>query len=363
MSEVSLKNVSIVIPSLDPDKRLAGVVDGLLALGFEDIILVNDGSKEENLRYFPEGEHITCLTHEVNKGKGEALKTAYRYILENRPECLGCVTCDGDGQHLGKDILRTAERMAETGKVVLGSRDFSGEDVPAKSRVGNHVSALIISIVCGFRITDTQTGLRGIPARFLADMEKVEGSRFEYETNVLLELKSMGAECEELKIETVYLDENKSSHYRPVRDSLRIFGLILKYLLSSVISFLVDMLLYTILNTAAGLPIVLSTVLARAVSSVTNFLLNKKMVFRSGNAFLPTVLKYYAVAIPVMLISAFGVKGLAALFSISENSPLLIVVKLVVDTVLFILNFKIQKTWIFAKNKAKNKTSTNTSRE
>ena len=98
-----LSRISVVLPSLDPDEKLVAVVDGLLQYGFTDIILVNDGSKAENLHYFTDlaAQHpeITLLHHEVNKGKGAALKNAFRYFLENRPDGLGVVTVDGDNQH------------------------------------------------------------------------------------------------------------------------------------------------------------------------------------------------------------------------------------------------------------------------
>ena len=97
-----LSEVSVVLPSLDPDEKLNAVIDGLLQYGFTDIILVNDGSKPENLHYFTEAAaahpEIHLLTHEVNRGKGAALKNAFRWFLENRPEGAGVVTVDGDNQ-------------------------------------------------------------------------------------------------------------------------------------------------------------------------------------------------------------------------------------------------------------------------
>ena len=93
-----LRNISVVLPSLDPDEKLLAVVDGLLNAGFTDIILVNDGSKKENLHYFETAaahSEVTLLHHEVNRGKGAALKTAFTWFLENRPSALGVVTVDG----------------------------------------------------------------------------------------------------------------------------------------------------------------------------------------------------------------------------------------------------------------------------
>lgn len=229
-----LDGVTVIIPSLDPDTRLGEVVRSLQTEGFTDILLVDDGSKPENKKFFPSGDGITLLVHEVNRGKGAALKTALRYILENRPQTRGALTCDGDGQHLACDARSVCEEMLKTGAYVLGVRDFSLPDVPRKSRIGNRASAAMLALISGVSLRDTQTGLRAIPPSLLAPMAAVSGDRFEYETNVLLELKNMHAAYAQVTIQTVYLDNNKASHYRPFADSMRIASLLLKYIGSSL---------------------------------------------------------------------------------------------------------------------------------
>ncbi len=344
-----MKNVCVIIPSLNPDERLKGVVDGVLAEGFTDIILVDDGSLEENKKFFPENEYVSLLVHEQNRGKGAALKTALEWVYKNRPDAIGVVTCDGDGQHTPKDTLRVAQKMVESDKFTLGVRDFSLDNVPARSRIGNRLSSLALYLCAGSYITDTQTGLRAIPYRLIDKMLKISGDRFEYETNVLLELRSMGAEYTEVKIETVYLDENKSSHFRPFRDTVRIMSLMLKYAASSCASFLTDIIIFSLLHSVASLGILVSTVIARVISSILNFTLNKKLVFKSHEPFTHTILKYYAIAIPTMLISAFGTGILSSLLGVPESSLIITLIKIVVDTLLFVINFKIQKRWIFKK--------------
>ena len=344
-----MKNICIVIPSLDPNERLLGVVESVRSEGFTDIILVDDGSKEENKHFFPTGDDITLLVHPVNKGKGEALKTALRYVIENRPGSVGVITLDGDGQHLAKDVKNVAEKMLETGRFILGVRDFSLPDVPPKSRIGNRLSSLMLAVCCGSYISDTQTGLRAIPKDLYVPMAEVEGSRFEYETNVLLGLRSMHAKYCEVKIETVYLDENKGTHFHPIKDSLRIFSLIFKYLFSSLAAFITDIVLFWLLTNIFSIGVITSTVAARIVSSIVNFFLNKKMVFKSKESLPKSLAKYYLLAIPVMLISAFGVKGICLLTNIDDSSIIVTAIKLIVDIILFILNYNIQKKWIFKK--------------
>ena len=129
--------VSVIIPSLNPDNKLIQVVDALVAKGFDDIILVNDGSDKAHMQPFlqlKEYRQCTVLTHEINRGKGRGLKTAFDYCIANRPDIDGVVTVDGDNQHKAEDILNCCNKMIECkDKVILGVRDFSGDDVPPKS--------------------------------------------------------------------------------------------------------------------------------------------------------------------------------------------------------------------------------------
>ena len=150
MQQDVLNRISVIVPSLNPDEKLQKTVNSLLAVGFTDIICVNDGSREDCLPYFPpESAHITRLTHEVNRGKGAALKTAFSYIQNNRPDSLGAVTVDGDGQHADADVLHCAEAMvAEKDKIILGCRDFSQPQVPKKSRYGNRITSAVFKILC-----------------------------------------------------------------------------------------------------------------------------------------------------------------------------------------------------------------------
>ena len=203
--------VSVIIPSLNPDEKLICVVDSLREAGFDDIILVNDGSDENHMEPF---EHVsaypecTILTHEVNKGKGRGLKTAFEYCIKNRPDIDGVVTVDGDNQHKAADILKCCEKMAECkDKVVLGVRNFSGKDVPFKSRFGNNMTSFVFKFACGLNISDTQTGLRAIPRQYLELFDKVKGERFEYETNMLLEFKQSHIDFVEVQIETEYIED------------------------------------------------------------------------------------------------------------------------------------------------------------
>lgn len=343
--------VSVVLPSYKPDEKLYSTVNGLINAGFEDIIVVDDGGGADFNHFFDEIRvlpQVTVLVHEVNKGKGRALKTAMEYYIANR-KGPGIVTADGDGQHVPADIKACAEKMLETKSVVLGVRDFSKPDVPPRSKIGNRITSFMFLTACSLKISDTQTGLRAIPAEYLPVLVETKGDRYEYETNMLLDFGKNNIPFTEVEIQTVYIDENATSHFDPIRDSIRIYKQILKYILSSVGSFLIDILLFFILQLIFGtseLAISLCTVAARIVSSVFNYTFNKKLVFGSKGSMGKSLLKYYALCIPQMLISAGLVTVMSNVF-LAEAAWLVTVIKLIVDTVLFVCSYVIQKKWVF----------------
>ncbi len=363
-----MSKISVVLPSLDPDEKLIAVVDGLLQYGFSHIILVNDGSKPENLHYFTDlaAQHpeITLLHHEVNKGKGAALKNAFRWFLQNRPEGYGVVTVDGDNQHHPEDTLRCCEHMLKTGNVVLGCRDFDQADVPARSSFGNKTTSMIFKIFVGMTISDTQTGLRAFPRGVLEQIVTVYGDRFEYETNMLLSFKTNGIPFDEVKIRTVYIEENKSSHFRIIHDSWRIYKLILahffRYTVSSILSAVVDTAAYSILSKVlagvlTGMRLTAAAgVTARVISSLLNFFLNKKVVFRTNCSTGRAMLRYYALALPQMAAQVLLTQGVYALLGIADSATgLRTLLYAVVMTVLYFVSYMIQQRWVFAPQKSK----------
>ncbi len=363
-----LSQISVVLPSLDPDEKLTAVIDGLLEYGFTDIILVNDGSKQENLHYFYDAAaahpEITLLHHEVNKGKGAALKNAFRWFLDNRPDGFGVVTVDGDNQHHPEDTRACCEHMLRTNHCVLGCRDFNQADVPARSSFGNKTTSMVFKVFCGMTISDTQTGLRALPREALETLVNVSGDRFEYETNMLLAFKTKAIPFDEVKIRTVYIEENKSSHFRVIHDSWRIYKLILahffRYTISSLVSAVVDTGAYALLSwicagflkgfaltAAAGIG-------ARVISSLLNFFMNKQLVFKTNVDTKKAMLRYYCLALPQMAAQVLLTQGMYLLFSISTNAVFLrTVLYAVVMTVLYFLSYMIQQRWVFAPQKSK----------
>ena len=349
--------MTVILPSLDPDEKLGGVVDSLIASGFEHIVIVDDGSSEEHQCWFERAEaypQCTVLHHGVNKGKGRALKTAFRYVLDHFPEAEGVITIDGDGQHLAHDIIACGDRMLQNpDKVVLGCRDFDLPGIPARSVAGNKTTSRMFRLCYGIKLSDTQTGLRAIPRSCLERFCNIDGERFEYETNMLLHMKRMGISFLEQPIETVYEDENVRSHYNPVKDSLRIFGIMLKFLLSSFGSTLLDLAVFYLvlrflgarMGTYAELG---ATVIARACSSFANFNANNTVVFGNKGHYKRAMFRYYCLCIPQMLVSGFLVTGIIH-WLLPNAAPILItIVKFCVDTCLFFISYQIQREWVFS---------------
>lgn len=348
--------ITVVIPSYRPDEKLLQVVEALVEKGFRDIILVDDGSGERYEPLFKKAfgfPGVTVLKHKENRGKGCALKTAFSYCIKERPECSGVITVDGDNQHHVEDIVRCCEKLSENvDRVILGVRDFTAGEAPFRSRFGNRITKAVFRLACGIKITDTQTGLRAVPAKYLPMLSEIEGSRYEYETNMLLEWKACGIAFEEVAVRTIYLDGNNSSHFHPFRDSLLIYRTIFAFVFSSLAAGLLDLFLFYLCISLFGrmasggvFHIVAAAAVARAGSSLLNYHLNRHRVFRTGGR--NSIVKYYALCLLQFAVSTGLVTVFAAVFPLGNLGRTF--VKAVVDMLLFLISYQIQREWVFRK--------------
>ena len=343
-----MKEIGIVMPAYEPDEKAIDIIEELVQLHEGPIIIVNDGSKANyifnKLATIPQ---VIVLHHAVNQGKGRALKTAFHYVLNELPSLKAIVTIDADGQHLPKDIMKIVHFLAaKDTSFILGVRDFSQKNIPFRSKFGNELTKVMYRLMIGSRVSDTQTGLRGIPTDFLPTLLSIAGERYEYEMNTLTKLTELHIPIEEIAIETVYEEGNKSSHFRPLYDSFQIYKVFLLYIISSSASFLLDLLLFIVfakvLKVVAPMSfIVIATILARLLSSLFNYYMNRHTVFKSGSK--NSFIRYYLLAVLIMLISAGAVHFLYSEWL--HNGEVLL--KMFVDTTLFILAFVVQRKWVF----------------
>ena len=354
----------VLIPTLNPDHRLCEIVDELHSRGIAEIIIVDDGSSPECEEIFAElKKKPFCLLarHDINRGKGAALRTAFMKYLAEHPHGIGCVTADDDGQHSVDDIINIAEKFRDDPEsLLLGQRNFSGGEVPWKSRFGNVLTRSVFRLLAGIRLGDTQTGLRAIPAEVMEESLSIRGNRFEFETEMLLRAWDAGINFREIPIRTVYMDNNAGTHFHPVRDAMRIYRVIFAHLfrqmfhfmLSSMSSTAVDFLLFFTLTQLITLgneklQIFMAQATARVCSGVLNFLLNRYWVFYAdpkhrsnmGGSALSYILLWFFI---------FGAStGLVMLASRWVPYRLLPYAKVGIDMLLFFVSYLCQKLVVF----------------
>lgn len=363
---ISSVGIAIVIPSLNPDEGLVAYCAELRKVTTAPICLVDDGSDQSRKGIFDKCaatvDGVEVLRHERNFGKGHALKTAFRHLLEiSGDDFVGCVTADGDGQHAPEDVARCMETLAANPEALaIGCRDFSGRDVPLRSKFGNRSMLFWTFVFSGHVFKDTQTGLRGIPASFMRELLSVEGERYEFETLMLLSLGKR--KYKEFIIQTIYEDDNSSSHFSPLRDSAIIFSVMAKFSLAkfakfvavSLLSWVVDIgvfsaMYYWVLGGESHGRLVASVVAARVISMAFNYVCNRNVVFRDqrggGVVDCRSAVAYLVLAAFIMLASYAGTKAVAYLLP----SVPVAVVKIAVDLVLFLLSFSVQRKFVFGR--------------
>jgi putative flippase GtrA len=316
--------------------------------GNYQIIIVNDGSPEKCKSVFKEAAELGCtvLHHKTNQGKGAALKTAFRYLI-NTNETDGFICADCDGQHKWSDIKKIAESIPfNPDSIILGSRKFVGQ-VPLKSMFGNKITRAIFSMITGQKISDTQTGLRGFSAAMLPWLVQLDGNRYEYEMNQLLEAKKAGFGFHCIPIETIYENNNEGSHFNPILDSIRVFLPIIKFSMSSISSGLIDFAFLFLLQSVFD-NLLIAVVGSRIISSMCNYMINQHFVFqaKSKNK-VSSLVQYYLL---VVVILGFNYL-LISFFSEGLQLPLLLS-KILTEGLLFCLSYTVQNKFIFRKKKA-----------
>lgn len=334
----------VLIPAYQPDARLPRLILELhRADPSSKIVVVDDGSGQKFSDIFEAsataGAHV--ISYENNRGKGYALREGFTWIRDvagDSPECV--VTADADGQHTLNDIFRVGRTCTDTGKSVLGVREFVGH-VPARSRIGNTATSALFWLATGWKLKDTQTGLRAFPVALLPALLEVQGDRYEYELCVLLHLAKFRHPVTQIPIETIYEAGNPTSHFHPLQDSARIWAPLLKFAASSGVATIIDYVLVLVLNALTG-ALFFPVIAARLVSASVNFAMNRRVFEATGVPLRRSALRYAALAIAVV---AGSYTMLAVLTGI--GIPLWIA-KIIADTTMYLVSYSAQSRYVFA---------------
>ena len=349
-------NFAAVVPVFNPEPGLGSLVESL-SRSFEKVVVVDDGSTDHSDEFTKLPPSVALIRHACNQGKGRAIKSAISWIKERCKDVVGVVFIDGDGQHCAEDGVKIARHAAEKNTVVLGVRDFSKSVVPFRSRFGNVVTSFLVRRLYGLDIYDTQTGLRAVPFRLLDVMLGIPGERYEYEMRLFGVLHGKKEPIGQVPICATYLENNRASHFRPIRDSLRVYyglfgNVFAKFCAASVMGFIVDNVVFTVmlfflqeLGLVRRWGIMVSLVVARVISASVNYVCNKMLVFSSDVRFPTSFARYWALCLLIAMLSYCGTLLLSAVFD--ANGVAITCLKILVETALFFLSYKCQQKWVF----------------
>ena len=341
---------AVIIPAYRPEQTLLRLLGALSEKPIPAIVVVDDGSGPdygEIFRGAAEFEKVRVVRHAVNLGKGAALKTGINYALCTFPELQGVVTADADGQHHPDDIEQVADSLAaEPDRIVLGTRTFNA-DVPLRSRVGNVVTRVVMRALVGHKVSDTQTGLRGIPARLLPHLLRLEANGYDFELDMLIAVRQQAIPIAEVPIRTIYEPGNRTSHFNPLIDSMKIYFVLLRFssvsLMTAALDTLVFYLAYRRLGNIAG-----SQALGRLVAVAFNYSMVRRAVFFSKLRHASVLPEY------LLLVCLSGVTSYAGIQLLNSRFHIQVLpARLLVETLLFFANFAIQRDFIFGKSPAR----------
>ena len=338
----------LLIPAYKPSAELPGLVSRVRELDKGEsigaVVVVNDGSDASFDPIFDallDVDGVVVVSHAINLGKGAALKTGFNHALVTWRHAAGIVTADADGQHAPEDIVRVAQALMETpGDIVLGVRQF--REIPLRSLVGNRISRLVFRVFAGFRLSDTQTGLRGWPKAYCLEALRITLNGYDFELESLMK-KSASRRLREVPIQTIYLDGNQSSHFNPIRDSMRISFVFLRYCGSSALADTVDYLVFMLMLQWSQ-SIGWAQFAARVAAVTVAFVVARNLVFQSRTNWVRSLVKY------LLLVATMGVVSYSMIQLLHVRLGVgVLIAKVLSEGILFLGNFAIQRDFIFSK--------------
>ena len=340
-----------IIPSYMPDEKLAQTVAGCLQTcgNMQRLVVVDDGSGPEYAEAFDRvgaaDERVEVIHLGVNSGMGGAIKAALQHSLHRYPEATGFVVFDADGQHHPEDVRNVVSRFLENPDAfVIGVREYHDPsiNIPLRSRFGNRVTELVFRLCTGVHLTDTQSGLRCYPRKIAAMCAHIKKNRYEFQLEALI-IAVENAACVQVPIRTIYEENNRRSHFRPILDSLRIYAVFLRFVASSLISFAVDYVVFAVAYILLG-SILYSLVVSRICSCSVNFIINKFSVFRSRGRTVREAISFVALAALLFALSYCGIWFMKEQMHVSP-----LISKILVETTLFVTSFALQRFYVFVK--------------
>lgn len=345
--------VPVLIPAYKPGPQLIELVQALEKTDVPAIVVIDDGSGPD-YRIFFEGLrgklNVHLLRHAINLGKGAALKSGINYVLCNFPNSPGIVTADADGQHHPEDIVRVANRLeANSNSLILGARVFDAK-VPLRSRFGNTLTRQLVRVMIGHRVQDTQTGLRGIPRSLLPHLLRLPSSGYEFELDMLITAKHHSCPVREEPIQTIYIEGNKSSHFNPILDSMRIYFLLFRFGIVSALTALLDNAVFATIYWLTG-GIWQSQIVGRVCAMLFNYTAVRSTVFHTRQRHQIVLPKY------ALLVLGSGLASYGLINFLHYNLSIgVLASKLLAEGLLFIANFTIQRDFVFTRRQRQNRT-------
>lgn len=345
----------ILIPVLEPDIGIVGYVEQLSRRCQGTILVADCGSGTAYHGIFQELAAIShCAVLTGERSKGAALKAGLTYFmkLEDLNTYKGVVLADFEGKYRVDDVISVAARIGDKHRIVLGARNFPACPVSPKTASGNDLTKKLLKLFYHIQVTDTQTGLMGFPKSIVPMLLGAKGDKLGCGTEMLLICARDSVEICEVPIDAPSFHDSseKSSASSQVQEFLRIcslfFGTFLKFVCSSLSASVIDISVFSVLIhtvfTTNTKSILVATFAARIVSSLYNFMINRKLVFSSSNNVKVEVAGFYGLAVAKMLCSAALVAGMTLILPKFPS-----VNKMAIDFLLFFVGYYIQKKYIF----------------
>lgn len=271
----------VLIPAYEPDEQLVILTEKLSSQGLQ-VLVVNDGSGEKYQDIFIRtAQYAKVIALAQNSGKGAALKAGMGHILDHIPDCEHVITCDADGQHRVEDVLRVREQLHKGEKFVLTVRQWR-KDIPLRSKIGNGLSRFVYALLANRYLSDNQSGLRGFNRVHIPWLVQVEKNNYDYEMNVLYYAAKKNIRIATVPIEAVYIGNNESSHFSPIKDTVRIYKSLFALAGGSFIGFLVSESLVLALSLTFGYHhLLLHMPMVAALSYLVSNILSRHVFFRN----------------------------------------------------------------------------------